>query len=98
MKRELETYKAERKYQRELYSAKNMDDEMICMETGLPNKDIFNIVVGYVYRFQRKINYFAGWKVKSGTLEDQLFMTIMKYVIIILIFTWLNSSTAVLQL
>ena len=55
-----------------------MDDEIICMETGLPNKDIFNIVTGYVHRFKGSINYFAGWKVESITLDDQVFMTLMK--------------------
>lgn len=48
------------------------------METGLPTKDVFDIVVGYVSRFKGDINYYVGWKVDSITLEDQVFITLMK--------------------
>ena len=81
LKHEIRGLKAEKKefnYQREHYSVKNMDDNVVCMETGLPNKDIFNIVFGYVQRFADCINYFAGWKVTSISLEDQIFITLMK--------------------
>ena len=43
------------------------------METGLPNKEIFDIVVSYTKRFQDDINYFAGWKVESLSLEDTVY-------------------------
>ena len=42
------------------------------METGLPTKEIFNIVVKYAYRFKDPINYFSGWKVESISFEDQI--------------------------
>ena len=48
------------------------------METGLPNKEIFDILVAYTGRFQSEINYFAGWKVESICLEDQVLITLMK--------------------
>lgn len=78
VKRELQAYKEKYKYEREHYSVKNMDDEVVCMETGLPNKEVFNIVVKYVMRFTDSINYFAEWKIESIALEDQIVMTPMK--------------------
>lgn len=48
------------------------------METGLPTKEIFNIVVDYVAKFKHSISYYAGWKVESITFEDQIFITLMK--------------------
>ena len=51
---------------------KNLNDDVIRMETGLPNKQIFIIVVGYVRRFEDFLKYFAGWKVDCLILEDQL--------------------------
>lgn len=78
VKHELQAYKEKYKYEREHYSVKNMDDEVVCMETGLPNKEIFNIIVRYMMRFTGSINYFAEWKVESIALEDQIFMTLMK--------------------
>eukprot|EP00112_Aurelia_sp_Birch-Aquarium-sp1_P025863 Seg885.2 transcript_id=Seg885.2/GoldUCD/mRNA.D3Y31 product="hypothetical protein" protein_id=Seg885.2/GoldUCD/D3Y31 len=78
VKRELEKERAGKSYQRERYSFKHLSDDVIRMETGLPNKQIFNIVVGYVRRFEGFFNYFAGWKVDCLALEDQIFMVIMK--------------------
>jgi len=51
---------------------------VIRMETGLPNKEIFDTAVSYTRKFQDDINYFAGWKVQSLSLEDQVFITLMK--------------------
>ena len=48
------------------------------METGLPNKDIFQIVVSYVERFKDSVNYFYNWKVECLSLEEQVFITLMK--------------------
>ena len=48
------------------------------METGLPDRRIFNIFVGYTRRFIESIIYYAGWKVESLSLDDQVFMTLMK--------------------
>ena len=48
------------------------------METGLPTKEIFNIVVDYAAKFKDSISYYAGWKVESITFEDQIFITLMK--------------------
>ena len=65
-------------YQRERYSLQSMSDDVICMETGLPNKTILGIIINYVKRFEDSIVYFAGWKVEALTLEDQVFVTLMK--------------------
>lgn len=48
------------------------------METGLPTKEVFEIVVRYALRFKDSINYFAGWTVESISFEDQIFITLMK--------------------
>ena len=54
LKREHEILKAAQKYQRERFSAKFMNDNMIRKETGLPNKTIFNIDAGYIQNFKGK--------------------------------------------
>ena len=48
------------------------------METGLPTKEIFTIVVDYTAKFKDSISYYCGWKVESITFEDQIFITLMK--------------------
>ena len=50
------------------------------METGLPTKSVFNIVVQYVERFKDNILYHHGWTVEIARikLEDQIFLTLMK--------------------
>lgn len=48
------------------------------MVTGLPTKEVFQIVVNYVARFKQSINYFAGWRVQSTSFEEQIFITLMK--------------------
>ena len=48
------------------------------METGLPTKEVFYIVVNYVARFKGDINYYSGWKVEAISLEDHVFITLMK--------------------
>ena len=65
-------------YQRERYSVMALKDEVICMETGLPNKKIFMIVANYASRFAKDINYFYGWKVDMISFEDQVFISLMK--------------------
>ena len=76
--KELQDLKEKEKYSREQYSVRGLSSEVIRMETGLPNKEIFDIVVSYTKRFQDDINYFAGWKVETLSLEDQVFITLMK--------------------
>ena len=78
VRRELEDLKLQNKYQRERYSVANLSDAVIRMETGLPNRQIFEIVVGYVRRFEGSISYYLGWKVDCLKLEDQVFLTLMK--------------------
>lgn len=75
---ELAKHKEVSSYYSAHYSAKSLSPEVIRMETGLPTKDVFDIVVGYVSRFKGEINYYAGWKVEAITLEDQIFITLMK--------------------
>ncbi|XP_068732575.1 uncharacterized protein [Montipora capricornis] len=48
------------------------------METGLPTKEVFNIVVHHALRFKDSVNYFAGWNVEAISFEDQIFITLMK--------------------
>lgn len=78
MSKEINDLKQEHKYHKEKYTAKYLGNDVIRMETGLPNKTIFAIVVNYVSKFKSSICYYAGWKVLSITLEDQVFMTLMK--------------------
>ncbi|XP_022808583.1 uncharacterized protein LOC111345558 [Stylophora pistillata] len=55
-----------------------MTSEVIRIETGLPTKEIFTIVVDYVAKYRDSISYYCGWKVESITFEDQIFIALMK--------------------
>jgi len=52
-----------------------LEEDVIQMETGLPTKKVFNIVVNYALRFKDSINYFA---MELINFEDQIFITLMK--------------------
>ena len=78
LKKELRELKEQQVYQRTRYSVAAMDSEVLRMETGLPTKDVFQIVVNYISRFRDNINYYYGWRVDSIKLEDQVFITLMK--------------------
>ena len=74
----LKEHEESKVYQRSHYSVSTLSEEVIRMETGLPTKEVFDIVVRHVTRFKDSINYFSGWKVDSIELEDQIFITLMK--------------------
>ncbi|KAL9983117.1 hypothetical protein ACROYT_G005247 [Oculina patagonica] len=75
LKKELRELKEQQVYQRTRYSVAAMDSEVLRMETGLPTKDVFQIVVNYISRFKDNINYYYGWRVDSIKLEDQDLMS-----------------------
>ena len=76
--RELTKQKELSGYQREHYSVANLSTEVIRMETGIPTKEVFDIIVNYVARFKGDINYYSRWKVEAISLEDQVFITLLK--------------------
>ena len=76
--RELEETKQKEKYARKCYTVANLSDRVICMDTGLPNKDIFQVVVSNVERFKDSVDYFYNWKVECLSLEDQVLITLME--------------------
>ena len=78
VQKDLEKRKLLEQYQRGIYSVMGVKDEVLCMETGLPDKQIFSIVVNYVRRLSAEIRYFYGWQVERILLEDQVFITLMK--------------------
>lgn len=69
---------AKNKYEKNMYSVKMLSEELLKMETGLPNFKIFNIVVDYVRRFENSITYYNNWSATSWSLEDQILITLMK--------------------
>ena len=77
-KQELYSYQETKHYQRTHYSVSCLSSEVIQMETGLPTKEVFDIVVEYAANFKESICYYAGWKVESISFEDQIFITLMK--------------------
>ena len=77
-KQELNSHQEAKQYQRTHYSVSVLSPEVIRMETGLPTKEIFNIVVDHTAKFKDSISYYAGWKVESIAFEDQIFITLMK--------------------
>ena len=76
--RQLKDLEETSKYKILRYTVSELDGDVIRMETGLPTKEVFNIVVKHAYRFKDSINYFSGWKVESISFEDQIFITLMK--------------------
>ena len=76
--KDLEKWKLIEQYQRGIYSVMGLKDEVFCMETGLPDKQICSIVVTYVRRLSAGIRYLYGWQVQRILLEDQVFITLMK--------------------
>ena len=56
----------------------SLPENGIIMETGLPTKEVFKIVVRHDSNFKDSINYFRGWKVESVIFEDQIFIALMK--------------------
>ena len=65
-------------YKNRCYTVTELTGDAIRMETGLPTKEVFDIVVRHALRFKDSINYFGGWKVESISFEDQIFITLMK--------------------
>lgn len=76
--RELKELNQTVQYKRDKYTVSALEGDVIRMETGLPTKEVFNIVVKHALRFKDSVNYFAGWKVESINFEDQIFITLMK--------------------
>ena len=48
------------KYKILRYTVSELDGDVIRMETRLPTKEVFNIVVKHAYRFKDSIIYFSG--------------------------------------
>lgn len=78
LRNDLQQHEEKSKYFREKYSVSTLSDDVIRMETGLPTKQVFDVVVLYTLRFKDSIIYFHGWKVESISFEDQIFITLMK--------------------
>ena len=78
VKNDLKQQERSTKYSKTHYSASNLNSEAIRMETGLPTREIFQIVFNYALRFKDSVTYYAGWRVESVTFEDQIFITLMK--------------------
>ena len=78
VKKELADVQARENYWKKSYIISRLTAEVIRMETGLPTREGFDIVVNHALRFKDSITHFSGWKVESVTFEDQIFMTLMK--------------------
>lgn len=61
-----------------IYPPAGLSDEVIRMETDLPDKAMFRRVVGLVELFESSIVYAAAWTGESITIECQVFMALMK--------------------
>ena len=78
VKRDLKSLEEQVQYKTRCYTVGELSGDVVRMETGLPTKRVFEIVVRYALRFKDSINYFAGWTVESISFEDQIFITLMK--------------------
>ena len=65
-----------KKSQNRFYSVGNLNEEVLTMETGIPTKNFFLLIVAYVTRFKEDIAYFYWWKVESINFKDLI--TLMK--------------------
>ena len=63
------------RYTQKHYTVSGLSAEVLRMETGLPMKEVFNIVVFHALRFKDFIVYYSGWKVESINFEDQIIPT-----------------------
>lgn len=77
-KRELEQQRKAAQYPRTHYLASTLTTDVLRIETGLPTKEVFQNVVNYASRFKDSLSYYAGWRVKSISFEDQILITLMK--------------------
>ena len=75
---ELQDLQEKESYTQKHYTVSGLSAEVLRMETGLPTKEVFNIVVLHALRFKDFIVYYSGWKVESINFEDQIFITLMK--------------------
>ncbi|XP_062401076.1 uncharacterized protein LOC134092287 isoform X2 [Sardina pilchardus] len=60
------------------YTPSRLSDEVVKMETGIPARDCFDKIVECATSLEGTVSYFAGWKVKCLSVEDQVFLTLMK--------------------
>ena len=75
---ELQDRQEKESYAQQHYNISGLSAEVLRMETELPTKDVFNIVVLHALRFKDCIVYYSGWRVESINFEDQIFITLMK--------------------
>ena len=78
VKEELRLLKQRLAYSQSRYTASRLSNEVVKMETGLPDKDCFNKIVECATSLEDSVTYRAGWKVQSLSTEDQVFLTFMK--------------------
>ena len=62
---ELQGMQEKESYTQKHYTVSGLSAEVLRMETGLPTKEVFNIVVLHALRFKDFIVYYSGWKVES---------------------------------
>ena len=75
---ELQDLQEKESYTQKHYTVSGLSAEVFKMVTGLPTREVFNIVVLHALRFKDFIFYYSGWKVESINFEDQIFITLMK--------------------
>ena len=75
---DLQNMQEKESYKQKHYTVSGLSAEVLRMETGLPTKEVFNIVVLHALRLKDCIVYYSGWKVESIKFEDQIFITLMK--------------------
>ena len=75
---DLQDMQEKESYAQKHYTVSELSAEVLRMETGLPTKEIFNIVVLHALWFKDCIVYYSGWKVESIKFEDQILITLMK--------------------
>lgn len=60
------------------FSVASLSSEEVGQETGLLDKETFQVLCSYVASVKCSIRYHHGWRVEDIGLEDQIFMCIMK--------------------
>ena len=71
---ELQDRQEKESYAQKHYNVSGLSAEVLGTETGLPTKDVFNIVVHHALKFKHCIVYYSGWRVESIILRTRFLL------------------------
>ena len=76
--RDLKSLEEQVQYKTRCYTVGELSGDVVRMETGLPTKEVFEIVVRYALRFKDSINYLFPLETKTNYLHHPLFFNMVR--------------------